>query len=224
MIERHLGRNRETGERIEDPAIGGLARAMKLAREKAATMAAVSDDVMADTTQTPAANAIRAHKRILDLANEVTAALDKARDHARAEVAKIEQETSAPPVPRDAASLQLEGETRTWLRTLPDDKRAAAVETALNAGDDLTVGALLRGPAGLSGISPATRELYRGQWRERRFPDQTARMRRIGKAVADVERGGKALLRFVRDLTESPTAQIAAAAQERAAKTLQAAE
>ncbi|TPL06423.1 hypothetical protein FJ938_13165 [Mesorhizobium sp. B2-4-14] len=214
LIAKFYKRDPANGGTIPDAALSGIEAAMRAAFEEINRVGAVGSQL--DPTVTPQAHALRVRDIALKAVERAAGRLDAARAAAMADIARIEAETSAPPAPRDAHAVQMEAEIRSMLRNMDAKARGAAIAKAISDGDDLVVGAFLRGPAMLTGVGEAEREMRRGAWRKQRHPEKTDRQERLQKAIAAVDRGGSAMLAWTRQITESAAVQLAQAGKDRA--------
>lgn len=208
---------------MPDEELSSLAGAMGSARTTAEQLAALAEALQHDKTRTPEAAALELRKSALRLAESSAKRLDTARQKAAEALGRLQKETAAPPPPRDAVALQIESEVRARLAALPQDKRTAAISAAIQSGDDVVTGAILRGPGFLSGLNDGEHEHARLRFREQRHPEKTAKMRRLEAALDDVDRGGNLLLSFVEKLSNTNTAKQAEAQASAASAALRSA-
>jgi hypothetical protein len=211
LIEKHFARDPITRELVADDVLGEMAAAMKAARVGAEQMAEVHASVSANTSMLPDARTLQIRKTVTTLGERAAARLDGARSKALAELDRLRRETSAPPVPGNQLIAALEAESRSALRSMGAKHRGRVIHSAIENGDDVVVGAILRGPPMLSGLTDAEREMRRSVWRKKRHPGVLDREERLGRAVAALERGGSGLIALVADITDSPSAKRAAA-------------
>jgi hypothetical protein len=139
--------------------------------------------------------------------------LDAARERAKREIERLEAETSGPPEPKHVSGSMLEAEIRSALAAMKPADRAKALSEAVEQGDDLVLGAALRGPRLLTGLGAAERDMLRHKWRARHFPAEIERAQRLKAAVADLDRGGTLLLGFIGGLTDGEAIKQAEAAE-----------
>jgi len=193
------------GERVEDVTLVALEQAMGAARKLCEQAASVRDAIMGDESATVAARKIRTAEVVKRLATSAAKKLDAARATATADLAAIAKSTNAPA--RVAGSTDaFEGEIRAALARMNEATRSAAVAEAIRTGDAVTVRAVLSGPHFLSGMSHLEREMRRAEWRNRVHKESVDREKRIGLAIASLDRGTVALVAFARDLTDTATA------------------
>ena len=119
---------------------------------------------------TPIANAANARRVTFDLYEQGSRKIDAARERTLKEIAKIEAETYSPPEPKHVSGSMLEAEIRNALAAMKPKERANAIHEAIENGDDATVGAIMRGPLLLTGLTASEREIMRHRWRAKRFP------------------------------------------------------
>jgi hypothetical protein len=146
--------------------------AMIRAREAAEHALDAQQKIMGNVMRTPVANMREARKVTFDHFEQAAKKIDAARDRAEREVARIEAETSAPPEPKHVSGTMLEAEIRSALAAMKSEARTAALIAAVEKGDDQTLGAALRGPTLLTGLSEAEREALRLKWRQKHFPGE----------------------------------------------------
>jgi hypothetical protein len=226
-IERWQPRDPMTGELQSDADLQTLAGAMASARRDAERLAALAAALQGDPRRTPEGAAVELRRAALEIGERSAQTLDAARSRAVAALKTVEAETAAPPPPRDAVQLQIEAELRAKLAALPQAKRRALITEAIDSGDDTLPGAILRGPALLTGLTPEEHALIREQWRAARHPERAAKIARLTKALEATELGGNLLVSYVERLTTSDRAKAAqrkAAATEAALKAVKAAE
>ncbi len=217
-IDRHYGRDPNTGERMSDPALDALKAAAAYGRETGAGILSAHNAIMADQMAMPMAR----EKRARDMADKkrlaITLRIDSAVSRAKAERDAILEKITAPPKPKDNADVIIAQDTRAGLLRLSSSKaRAAALSDAMKSGDDVTVAAVLNAPSVASGLSKAELEMLRATWQRRRFPLEVDRAARLDRAMDDLTNAGSALINVINSLTDSE--RIAAAeASEREAR------
>lgn len=190
-----------SGERVADPTLAGLTAAMKSARELAEATAAMAIAAMKDATQPEAARRIAIRNRSISVIDKAAAVLDKARDAALSEIARIERETATP-----GLRSELHAEIRASLAKMPKSDRGKTLSDA----DDTVLSAVLGdAPAFLSGMTSTEVEMVRATFRNRKFPKETERVDRLRRANAALTRGGEALMGFLQSLASDPAALLA---------------
>lgn len=212
-VEHFAVRDRKSG-RIADEEVGALASAVKLAREEAIRLSHLEMATLADPTQTREAGLLQLANAAVRSGERIAAPLDAARAKVAARIAEIEKRISAPPAPRDALALSIESEVRARLAAMSDKDRSAAIDAALKAGDAVVVGAVLRGPALLTGLSDARHEMLRHSYRARFHKAEADRVSALRKALEATERMGNLFVSVVREATGSPAARLAASNKE----------
>jgi hypothetical protein len=220
-IARHFARDPRTREPVDDREIEAMHAAMVRAREAAEAAQNAHSKIMANSMQTQIANMRASRKVTFQHFEDAAKKIDAARDRAEREIARLEAETSAPPEPKHVTGSMLEAEIRSALSVMKPEARKAAINEAITKGDDLTLGAALRGPTLLTGLGDAEREALRFEWRQKHFPSEIERVRRLSAALADLQRGGTLLLSFIGGLTDGEAikqAEQAEAAALRASK------
>lgn len=167
-----------------------LTRAARVARDNAARLATLGEALAADATLPDAAKRARLREAALGLGSRVAAELDKARSVAEAELASIASATAAPPAPRDPGALAIEAELRAALRQMTHEDRRAAL------ADDRVLGAAMRGPALLAGMSEAEAAATAEAYRKRAHPAAAARVDKIARARDALDRVGKSFMGY----------------------------
>jgi hypothetical protein len=193
------------GARVEDAVLVALEQAMHQARGLAEQSLAVAQAIMADESHTVSARKIRVKDNVSRLSISAAKKMDSARTQAIAELARIAKDTSAP-ARVAGVSDALETEIRSALFRMPEAARSAAVAEAIKNGDVATTRAILTGPHFLTGMSHNEREMRRAEWRQKTHKEAVSREKRIGLAIASLDRGTVALVAFARDLTDTGTA------------------
>ncbi len=208
-----------TGAPIADRALDALADGLKHAREEAARLVTLEEAAMADASQPKEAALLQVANAAIKSGQRVAAKLDAARASATAEIALLDKRTGCPAAPKDAVALGLEQEIRARLVSMKDKERTAAIDQAFADRNEAIIGAVLRGPAMLVGMSAAHHDVIRARY-QREFHDVDAKRRqRIGQALEAVQRGGTAFIEIVRTAADDPAARLAA---ERQAKRVEA--
>ncbi|MEQ1951359.1 hypothetical protein [Mesorhizobium sp. CN2-181] len=204
-------RDKQTGE-ISDPAVAGLAAAVKIAREEAAAPINVEKFTLSDTTLTADAALLSVAQAALASGTRVATRLDAARGRAKAEIESINKRTSCPPAPTGPVfGLQHEIEIRTALAGMPERVRESTINDAFKTKDLSIIGAVLRAPAFLSGVGKARLELIRAQYQREFHPGDAERVDVLNKALEATERAGVLFMKMVREASESPVIQLAQA-------------
>jgi hypothetical protein len=130
-----------------------------------------------------------------------------------ARIAAIDKMLEGPTSP---ASGLLQTEIRTSLFNLNREERRKLILANLN--DRAVMGAVLRAPAFLSGISPEEQADFRRQWAQANHPMEVARREHIARALSAAESGGQLLLSYTLSLYSSHVVERGEAAERRAAE------
>lgn len=199
-------------EHKPDPEIEGLARAVAAARQQAEALAQAAQRVSDDITLTVEARALRRRTIAMESAARVAKLLDAARAQATVSVEQLRSRTAMPPVPREPGAIALEGEIRAALKSLPESERDAAISEAFANRDAAIVGAVLRGPAFLSGVGAAKLPIYQRRYRDTWHPDDSAALDRRVKALEKFESLGRLFVSWSGKLINNRQAQLADAA------------
>jgi hypothetical protein len=209
VIDRHRARDPRTGELVPDPELEALSAAVGRARSHAEQLEALAETLRRDPTRTPEGAAVELARTAPLIGERAAAALDQADTRLAGSVAQLGAVLAGPPLGVHAA---MEPEIRARLAAMSSETRRTALLAAIEAGDELTAGAALRGPAMLVGMAPSELEHIRQAWGRARHPEKVARLAVLQKARADAERAGAALVALVGGLTTTA----AATADERA--------
>lgn len=197
-----------------DTEVTNLMGAIAHARESAQSLAALQRTTKADRTLSPESAALRVRAQALRNAERIAARLDAARAQARAALDMYDSATSSPPAPRDAVALGLEAEIRASLKGMvKESDRKKAIADAFNAKDERILGAILRGPAFLSGLSDIEHASYRHRYQHEFHREATIIANRRRKALEAFDRAGGSFMRFAKQLTDDPLALRAEGAQ-----------
>jgi len=213
-------RDPDTGARLPDDDLDALAAALRQARGHAEQVLALSGALKADPTKTREAAALTLREKGLRAGEKAAEVLDRARDRLAATRARLELETASPPVPRDPGAMMLEGEIRAALARMPAGDRSAAIRQVFSDREDSVIGAVLRGPALLSGLSPEERGMLQDRYRTERHPMEADRIARLTKALEGLERSAISLIGFTEAVTATPQALRAEQAVERTEQAL----
>ncbi|MEI4484056.1 MULTISPECIES: hypothetical protein [unclassified Phyllobacterium] len=218
VIERHFAVDPISREAVDDSVISGMTDAVQNLRHGLAKAHNVAKAVLANEMQTIAAR----HKQIEIEAGRITGPaisnFDKVRARALKEIELVSEQIAAPPKPTDFAGHSLASEVRTRLAGMKPADRKKALDAALHDGDDIVLGAVLNGPAMLSGI--ATKEemaVLRTRWQHLRHAPEVDRINRLKAALTDFDRAGQLALTFSLSLANRKIIE-QAEAKERAVK------
>jgi len=198
-VEQYRARDRATGELTPDDAIDALHSALASARADAERIAALHEALINDPTITVGAAALKVRNEALKLGEKASAKLDKARARAQKAIDAIRASTHAPAVPKDALAMQLESEIRARMALMPDKDRSGLLANAIAADNELIVGACLRGPAMLCGLTEAELNVRRTMWRQKKFPSEFGREQHLQKAIEALDRGGQSFFELPRN-------------------------
>lgn len=220
LLQPLYARDPDTGARLPDDDLDTLADALRQARGQAEQVLALSNALKADPTKSPAAVALTLREKGLKAGEKAAYALDQARNRLVATVGRLSAETAAPLLTRDAGGMMLEGEIRTALSRMTARDRSAAISPAFEDGEDAVIGAVLRGPALLSGLATDQRQMLQDRYRAERHPREADRIARLKKALEGLDRGAIALVDFTDAITTTPQAIRAEQAAERTEQAL----
>jgi hypothetical protein len=110
------------------------------------------------------------------------------------EVSRVSASIRPPALTTDKV---LASEIRSRLATLKPEDRDKAL------ADDVVMSAAANGPAFLSGLSPAQLDMQIATWSRAKYPAESDRLRRIGKALDAARRAGAEGDGFFRDLVKT---------------------
>lgn len=209
LIEHFYEKPADGQEPEPDPVMIGLAAAVRTARENANAVVTLSDAAYADPTQPRAAAALQVRDCATARGGNVAAKIDSAMAKATETIRSIETATAAPTAPREAAAIHLEAEIRASLKSMKERERKDAINAAFESDNMAVVGAILRGPAFLTGTSAAELEVVRNRYRTTKFPTEIARLTRLQKAVEATTAAGNSFVKLVRIAADSPLAKSA---------------
>lgn len=128
-----------------------------------------------------------------------------------AEIATLEQRVGSPPPPQDQLALSMEAEIRSRLAAMPEAERDKAVDGAFAEKNLTIISAILRGPAFLSGISPAKHAMARHRYGATFHAEELARRDRLKSALDATERSGQSFVRFVTQVATNQAVTVAEA-------------
>jgi hypothetical protein len=198
LIDKHRAR-----DQIRDPMIDSLHAAMVAARRHAERIADLPVSVMADKVYSQATNAEKLRKSVLALSEQAEKSLDEAAAKAGAELERVKAKIAVPPAPtQDSLEAGLEAECRAHLRSVTEKDRRAVLADAIQRDDMAVIGAVLRGPAMLSGMSNVERELRRIEWQRKTYPSELDRIQRLAKAIGAVERASRLVVAFAHEVAD----------------------
>ena len=140
-----------------------------------------------------------------------------------AELARIEAKTAAPPMPSKPFDVMASMAICQRLAGMDKTARNDALGKAAKDGDERVLSAVLNSPALLSGLTENELQAARHNWQSRVFADEVDRVERIKKAVAVLDIGGQALLKWADALTPSDQIANAEAAEAEAREAMTAA-
>lgn len=203
VIDRHFARDPNTGERIADHALDALKAAATYGRVTGAEILTAHKAITSDEMSMPMARAKRARDMGFSRLRAINQRIDSAVTLAKAERDAILEKIAAPPEPKTFSKDTVAQGTRDGLLRLSPKARAKALSEAVEAGDDVTVGAVLNAPNVASGISRSEHDMLRATWQRRRFPFEVDRAARLDRAMDDLTNAGSAMINFVSSLTNS---------------------
>jgi len=129
--------------------------------------------------------------------NKVYASWSRAVDTLNANIAKLDKELNAPVEQRATASMA--SEIRAYFRGLEQGPRMNALRKAIEAGDEITVTAVLGGRPYLSGLDPDLHAEYLRDWHNAQRPVEAKKLRAMTAAADMLNNRYKLLTKAVTD-------------------------
>lgn len=212
LIERFHAHDRLTHAKVEDPDLDDLAGAVKLARETALGIANLAEVTLRDKSQPAEVGLLQVRNHALKASVSVAGKLDAARAKIVSGLEQFERDTAAPPL--SPATASVEAEFRAAFLKMSEKQRKEAINTAFKTQNKTVLGAVLRWPHYLSGLSPAYLEIVRHRYRSSFFAAPYERHARLKKALAVAEGQGTTFVRFVDSMANSPAVALAEAAKQ----------
>jgi hypothetical protein len=178
---------------IGDTAIDQMsAAALHAARDAAERTLNACRAIWSNDLLNPAAKHCQAHELSYKVTAPGVAQLQRASERVQAEIAALRQKVNSPPTPPALMGQEI----RQTLRSMTVKDRRAAVARALADGRDEIVGAILSGPAMLSGLQQLEADALKNEYAVKRHPAEVARIEKLEKDYAHLQRGGQLLLGF----------------------------
>ena len=173
FIERHYAVDPLTHQKMADPALDVMHRAMQGARKTAEACLVKATEIRSNKLNSEIGNELAIARASRQLCEGAFKELDRAREKVERHVGDLMKKISAPAEPSDAIGELREAELRAALGKLDDCARGKRLREAIREGDDALVGAILRGHTIVTGVEPAELEGYRAQWQRARFPAES---------------------------------------------------
>jgi hypothetical protein len=179
MVPEHWSRFDE--KLLSDPTVSTLRGVHAETLQTLATVTHTHRSVMADVTQTPAANLQRSYQHAAKAKAALLDRHERAVRRARETIAAIDDATDRVPDPPAPHMVRMVYDSLS--RMTPAD-RSATIHKALEHDDRATLGAvLMQGPAYLWGLSDAEREMHRDTYRRSRYPEALARREAVERGI-----------------------------------------
>lgn len=217
VVERHFLRDPYSRERVSDVALEAIEGGMAFAHEQCKAILDARQKILNNQMETP----MKRQQQVAALTErgftQATKKIDSVIQKVANEVSEIEKHTFAPKPAANVADNMLHAEIRSSLAVMSREKRQEALADAIGNGEDEIISAALSGPALLTGLSPIERDALRQTWRQKRFPAELDRLKRIKKAEEDLMRGVDSLFGFRARIIPDPDSIAKAEASERAA-------
>lgn len=129
--------------------------------------------------------------------NKVYASWSRTVDTLNANITKLDKELNAPVEQRATASMA--SEIRAYFRGLDQGPRMNALRQAIEAGDEITVTAVLGGRPYLSGLDPDLHAEYLRDWHNAQRPVEAKKLRAMTAAAEMLNNRYKLLTKAVTD-------------------------
>lgn len=190
----------------DDKETTELMNGIRYAREEAEKLIELRRTMQVDPTLSRDAAALRVRTVALQAAERVARRLDAARAQAAAALDTYDRVTSSPPAPRDQVALGIEAEIRASLKAMKESDRKKVMADAFAGKDERVLGAVLRGPAFLSGLTDTEHGMQRHRYQREFHREATVTADRRRKALETFDRLGETFIRLARELTDDPLA------------------
>ncbi|PZT22179.1 hypothetical protein A7X86_05150 [Stenotrophomonas maltophilia] len=146
---------------------------------------------------------------------KITKSFDVTRSNLDKAIVALEQQLTTPIESKAAQSIS--AEIRAFVRDMPNEKRHAFIQQAIDAGDNTTVSALLGAPAYLSGLDANFQQTYTRFWNERSAPELAQRLKAMKGAKAMIEERAGLVFKELEKAVGAPPHKAAALRQAKTA-------
>jgi hypothetical protein len=197
----HHYRDRD-GNIINDDVIARAGDAVATARGLAEKLHDAVTKVLRDAALTDGARLVKARRLAASTAEAIGKSIDSALTTARAALDESRKDTWSPSPGTSVRDVMLENRVADALRGMTDKERHAAINAAIESGDDLVASAVINGPALTIGLSHEMREGYRGRWRIKNHRANVEREHRLAKVAEAIERAAVATERWLSNLVD----------------------
>jgi len=148
-------------------------------------------------TWNDAARLVAVDNHATKVMNKVYASWSRAVDTLNANIAKMDKELNAPVEQRATASMA--SEIRAYFRDLKPGPRMNALRQAIEAGDEVTVTAVLGGRPYLSGLEPELHAEFLHDWHKAQRPLEAKKLAAMRQAADMLNSRYKLLTKAVTD-------------------------
>lgn len=148
-------------------------------------------------TWNDAARLVAVDNHATKVMNKVYASWSRAVDTLNANIAKMDKELNAPVEQRATASMA--SEIRAYFRDLKPGPRMNALRQAIEAGDEVTVTAVLGGRPYLSGLEPELHAEFLHDWHKAQRPLEAKKLAAMRQAADMLNNRYKLLTKAVTD-------------------------
>jgi hypothetical protein len=190
--------------------------ALKAARVAAENMTAATIAIHRDATKSPPAAHLQSDEYSAKLLTVTTPKLDRAHEHLQTSINLLQRKTAKPALEVSAKNNFMTGEVRARLAGMTQSARMKTLSDAIDAGDDLSVGAALEAPGFLTGLSPGELEHVRDRWAHARHPEHMACIKRLQTAQEHLRRAGNLLSGYQRQCSDAGIVTVAKKLQKQA--------
>ncbi len=213
MVGRFRERDPLTKEIIADRPLDQLTEAASHMQGAATRLHDLAAAIVGDHSFAGHAGRVKFPETATKVFAEADKRMTEAMKAAFAEIGRVQNSI------RPAAPVNhLASEVRARLSQMKPDHRRQVLADA----DDMTIGALAHGPHWLSGVTKEEAELHVRGWTERKYPDESARLRRIGQALSAAQRINVSFKGYVELVAKDlATPQVASAKRVHAAHVAQ---
>jgi hypothetical protein len=155
-------------------------------------------DTMTDLTMTPFGRVKTAAKYAESRFQTALSRLDKARQSVQRELSELDRKHT--PKLGNTSETMLEGEVRAYLRTLPEIEITGKLLEAIEAGDLVTLRAVLLAPAALLSVPEHVLVEVKTAYARTLDPEGFERRELLDKALSMIERSGRKFMGEVHNL------------------------
>lgn len=171
------------------------------------------EKVEKDTSKTADARLLQLNGFAKKKLDSISRSFDSTNNTIKKQINFLEGELAQPI--EQKATGGVAAEIRAYAKALPKDQLHKFIADAIDGGDVTTVGAVLGGPAYLSGLTPDFQTTYLKQWNTTQRPEVAKRLHVLQQAQAMIERDAGKVFKALEDAVGGSSAK---AKQVRAAQ------